>query len=144
MALDFAPDFLVWPVLTWESQAVQYPKRKGSGVDHFLGSTKYGDVDCLLFYQDGELVGILNYYAFDVPNESRISLLMGAPEWLERKGNVNIFVHPDHRREGIATALLNLAELRFGPINYAQQKYSEEGWAFIQRYAERMDDEARD
>lgn len=136
--IDFTPKFLVTPVLTWESQSVQYPKKAGTGVDHFLGKTVHGNVDCLLFYRDGELIGILNYYGFDAPT-TKWEQLLGAPEFWERKGNVNIFIHPDHKREGVATALLDLAETKFGPIDYSQQSYSKEGWEFIQNYLARKE-----
>lgn len=135
MMVDFTPKFLAAPMLTWESQVVQYPKRKGTFIDHFLGATSYGDVDCLLFYKDDELLGILNYYSFNVPNDL-LARLFGAGEWMEEAGNVNIFIHPDHKREGIGTALLKLAEQKFRPINFAQQSYTDEGWAFVQKYLE--------
>lgn len=143
MSVDFKPNFLVGPMLSWESQVVQYPKREGTFIEHFLGKTSLGDVDCLLFYRDGELLGILNHYGFDAPNSPIAALLTGS-EYMERKGNINIFIHPDHKKEGIATALLRLAEQKFGPINFAQQSYTAEGWEFIQRYIEKRDSEFRD
>jgi GNAT superfamily N-acetyltransferase len=50
-------------------------------------------VDCLLYRDDdGELVGILNYYPAAYPP-------------FERASNANLWVRPDRRRQGIGRAL---------------------------------------
>lgn len=105
-------------VFSWESQYNQYPKRGVPGIKYFGGHTESGTVDCLLYFDDnGRLRGILNHYPFTLyPFES--------------KGNVNIFVDPKRRRQGIATALLTEAMKRWD-VDLEQQQYTEEGEQFI-------------
>ena len=88
--------------LSWQSQAEQYPEWGPPGIGYHPGLVPgVTVVDCLLYRDDkGYVIGILNYFSDDVPP-------------YERAGNVNIFVHPDHRRKGIATALWREAERRW-------------------------------
>jgi GNAT superfamily N-acetyltransferase len=72
-------------------------------------------IDCLLLYSaSGRLQGILNHYPRDEPP-------------YERAGNVNLYVHPDHRRQGIGTALLREAVRRWA-VDPRRQRYSPAGY----------------
>jgi hypothetical protein len=87
---------------TWESQAVQYPRKGPAGISYFRGqATADYHVDCLLYRNDdGELVGILNRFPRDFPP-------------YERAGAINVWVRPDHQRRGIATDLAYECSLRW-------------------------------
>lgn len=89
---------------TWDTQAAQYPPTGPPGVSYFRGTVNDEvHVDCLLYRdEDGQLVGILNQYPVEIPP-------------FERAGDKNIWVHPEHRRQGIATTLLLEAWFRWGP-----------------------------
>src|SRR5674476_103208 len=73
------------------------------------------------FHYDKEhnLSGILYHYPFD--------------STYEKRGNCNILVKPDKRRQGIATALLKKGIKRF-KIDLNIQTYSESGKHFIMAY----------
>jgi GNAT superfamily N-acetyltransferase len=130
---------------SWESQARQYPAL-ASGLNgspnevlYMAGELSDGRiVDCLLYYGEEGLRGILNHYDFDAPNPNynEVSALFGAEEFIERKGNFNVWVHPEYRRQGIATKLLDEASRRWG-IDIQQQRYSEDGIKFITAYINR-------
>lgn len=128
-----ADGFLI-EALSWESQVVQYPEVGAPGIGYHRGdmSEFYGEgahVDNLLYRDEaGEVVGILNYYprAF-IP-------------W-EREGNVNVFVHPGHRREGIATALVTEA-LRRWDIDPTAQRFTRAGRAMCEKFIALQQDEA--
>lgn len=126
----FKPHIQQREVFTWDSQKVQYPPFGPPGVNYFRGDFPTGHrysglwVDCLLSRSEqGILQGVLNYYSFDLPP-------------FEQRGTVNLFIDPKHKRQGIATALLDEAFLRFS-INLLQQRYSPSGLAFIIAYLER-------
>lgn len=114
-------------MLTWVSQAMQYENFSDThGIVYFAGDLPESHVivDCLLYYSDGgQLIGILNHYPVDID------------PW-EKKGNVNLWVHPQAQRMGVGTALITETEKRWGPINWEQQSYSEAGAAFIKWYIE--------
>lgn len=119
-----------WAALSWESQAVQYPERGGPGITYFAGETPFGNVDCLLFYdRKKRLRGILNYYAIDFP------------PW-EKAGNVNIWVHPEARRRGIATRLVRAAMQRWR-IDLDQQRFTKEGLALAEHLESLMGGDPR-
>ena len=84
-------------------------------------------MDCLLYRdQHGRLTGILNHYPFR----------MGpADHPLEEVGNVNIWVHPDFQRRGIATALWREAVRRWD-VSLDQQRFTIAGAAFA-RYLQK-------
>ncbi len=109
--------------LSWESQSTQYAPTGKPGIhleQHTVGNTV---IDCLLFRnEDGELVGILNHY-----NENN--------HW-QKPGSCNLWVHPDHQRQGIASALLRDAWHRW-QLSYEHQNWSEEGNAWIGGLVER-------
>lgn len=105
-------------IFDWESQVGQYPA-DGRGMTYFRGDIGDGKwVDCLLRYNTaGTLVGILNFYPQDVKP-------------FERRGNVNVFIHPDHRRTGIGRELLTRAvELWRVPLE--QQRCTRAGAALV-------------
>ena len=114
-----------WAMLSWESQANQYPPFGEPGVSYFKGDLPSGNyVDCLLWRdQGGILRGILNHYPFK-------------SKW-EEIGNINVWVQPGHRRQGIATALMEEAMNRW-PIDMRQQRYSAEGAALVERLMRRV------
>ena len=125
-------------IYSWASQVWQYPEYGVPGLSYFLGRINRNGstatdflgagqkVDCLLWRDEhGLVIGVLNHYPTDFP--------------LERAGNVNVFIEPSHKRQGIGTALVAEANRRWGPINMDQQRYTPEGAAF----AERLDEKAR-
>jgi GNAT superfamily N-acetyltransferase len=111
---------------SWESQVSQYPAKGPIGIHYFAGETDYGIVHCLLYRSTkGEVVGILNYYDGHLK-----------PNVWETAGNVNVWVHPDRQRQGIATALLRRAKERWPEINLDQQRFTESGAALATRLRE--------
>jgi ribosomal protein S18 acetylase RimI-like enzyme len=117
---------------TWESQAVQYAPtgQPGLGYErHYADGTDTGPeapVDCLLVRDaNGMLVGILNHYPEDDPGGR------------EKAGNVNLWVHPDRRRRGIATLLLTEADARWS-VDWRQQRYTEDGLRLLKSRLERV------
>ena len=125
MSLPFTPRMVQGPMLTWESQACQYPSTGEPGITYLAGDIPDEEpVNCLLYYgKDGRLAGILNHYAVDYPP-------------YEQAGNANTFVHPLKRRQGIATALLKEAMRRWD-IDLSQQQYSREGLVLVTRLYQR-------
>lgn len=115
------------PAFSWESQARQYAYRDAPGICLERHSTaelgaRLGEplafIDCLLYRdEDGLLVGILNHYP-DSNSE------------IEHAGNANIWVKPDHQRQGIGTALLKEAMRRWD-LDLEQQNYTTQGVLFI-------------
>lgn len=101
---------------SWESQVEQYPRLGAPGIQYFAGDVgALKPVDCLLWRDEQGLVhGILNYYSIDFPPH-------------EQAGNINIFIDPQRRRQGIGSALLREAHRRWGPIDWNQQRYTESG-----------------
>lgn len=107
---------------SWESQAVQYPADGPPGISYFRGQLSDElHVDCLLYRdKNGELIGILNHYPSDIPPH-------------ERAGDENIWVHPGHRRQGVGSALLLEARVRWGRREGpGDPKLSESGAEWVQ------------
>lgn len=105
--------------LSWESQVVQYPEVGVPGISYYRGEVSTGFVDCLLWRdQYGHVRGVLNHYPKDFP------------PW-ETKGNVNVFIDPTARRQGIATALLQEALTRWD-IDFHKQRYTPSGIRLVQ------------
>lgn len=103
----------------WASQACQYPEVGDPGLHYFAGEVGGGKppVDCLLWYDDDErLAGILNHYGVDYPPH-------------ERAGNVNIFIRPDAKRQGLGTTLFTAALERW-EIDLSAQRFTLEGAYF--------------
>ena len=124
-------------MFTFQSQAAQFPAHGALGVcrywvDHNmeLHHGKPDDdsevaVDCLVYRAapDGRVQGILYYYVVDHPP-------------LEKAGNVNLYVDPDHQREGIGTMLLHMMKwLR--PIDFDQQRYTQAGLNLVTKMEQR-------
>jgi GNAT superfamily N-acetyltransferase len=110
-------------LLSWESQASQYPAL-GSPGPGYLGrvATEFYTVDCLLWRDNkGIVVGILNHYPADF-----------AP-W-ERAHNVNIWVRPDHQRQGIGHALVTEALRRWPQIDLTKQRFTRSGKALADTF----------
>lgn len=104
-------------IFSWESQAEQYPEKGEPGIEHTTVRCGISVVDCLLYRDEsGCLVGILNHY-----NEFN--------PW-EKPGSCNVWVHPDHQRRGVASALLRDAYHRW-PLKNEDQEWSREGHAWI-------------
>lgn len=111
------------PAFSFESQRVQYAYRDTPGLAyerHSLGVwPAITIIDCLLMRDsEGLLVGILNHY----PDDSNP---------LETPGNINVFVHPECYRQGIATALVREAARRWPDLEPDQQRYTPLGVAFL-------------
>jgi DNA-binding NarL/FixJ family response regulator len=114
-----------WP---FESQSRQFDEVGPPGLSYFKGTgngLKKGQwVDCLLWRDDsGKLKGIVYHYPQDLP--------------LEKKGNMNVFISPDSKRQGIASKLVAEAIKRY-KVDLRQQRYSEEGAAFINNFVRNM------
>lgn len=79
----------------WENVAAEYPKFGPEGISYYRGVRADGyQVNCLLYRDgDGHLLGVLAHFPETIPN-------------LERAGHGNMWVHPDHRREGVARELV--------------------------------------
>lgn len=105
----------------WESQACQYPPTATPGI-HLISPriTLSGHdtvVDCLLYYNDDEqLVGIFNHYNANNP--------------LQVEGSANLWVRPDHQRQGIGTSLLRRADELWDLFD--QPSYTPQGNAWIE------------
>lgn len=117
-------DGMPWP---FETQRRQYPETGEPGLSYFRGEFPNRPrewVDCLLWRdENGRLVGILNHYPVDME--------------LEKKGNFNLFIDPKAKRQGIASALVTEAIKRY-KVDLRQQRYSEEGAAFINEFVRRL------
>ncbi|HET6963743.1 MAG TPA: GNAT family N-acetyltransferase [Acidimicrobiales bacterium] len=89
-------------VYSWESQVSQYPATGPAGTGAMRVTFQGGTwVNCILHRgDDGGLLGILNHYPVDIPP-------------YERANSLNVWVRPDHRGRGIATAMV-LAALEHG------------------------------
>jgi GNAT superfamily N-acetyltransferase len=108
-------------IASWESQVCQYPPTGEPGITHMAPEIVVDGhattVDCLLYRSPtGELLGIFNHYRANNPRQ---------PE-----GSCNIWVHPDHQRQGIASALLREAWHRW-PLKEADQVWSGAGSEWI-------------
>lgn len=114
-----------WP---FKGQAEQFEKIGPPGLSYFKGTgngLKPNQwVDCLLWRDDsGILKGIVYHYPQDLP--------------LEKKGNMNVFISPDSKRQGIASRLVAEAIKRYN-VDLRQQRYSEEGAAFINNFVRNL------
>lgn len=114
-------------VVSWESQVWQYPRTGEPGITHIApeitvdGSTTV--VDCLLYRgPDGDLRGIFNHYNEHNPRQPA--------------GSCNLWVHPAHQRQGIASALLREAWHRWH-LKVDDQVWSEHGDAWIKGLVQR-------
>lgn len=112
-------------LLSWSSQAEQYPSTGPIGISYFAGEVPdHPPVDCLLFYAEAGLVGILNYYSVDYTIDGTV---------IEHAGNFNVWTRPQFQRRGIATALITEADKRW-TIDFEQQRYTPNGLAVAERY----------
>jgi GNAT superfamily N-acetyltransferase len=108
--------------MDWKSQACQYPPTGEPGITLISPTiTIRGHdtvVDCLLYYSalTGQLIGIFNHY-----NENN-------PE--QEPGSANLWVHPEHQRQGIGTLLLRRADELWDLQDQAE--YTKEGNAWIE------------
>jgi DNA-binding CsgD family transcriptional regulator/8-oxo-dGTP pyrophosphatase MutT (NUDIX family)/predicted ABC-type ATPase len=118
-------DGMPWP---FKGQAKQFDKKGPPGLSYFKGTgngLQPGQwVDCLLWRDEkGILKGIVYHYPQDLP--------------LEKKGNMNVFISPDSKRQGIASKLVAEAIKRYD-VDLRQQRYSEEGAAFINTFVRNL------
>jgi GNAT superfamily N-acetyltransferase len=60
--------------------------------------------------------------------------LSGTGEALSDKGDLVLMVDPEHRRQGIATALLAEAARLGLDIRFERQRYTRPGWATIKKF----------
>jgi GNAT superfamily N-acetyltransferase len=114
-------------MFSWESQVAQYPRTGPPGISYFRGNlTDETYVDCLLYRDEtGKLVGILNHYPTDFPP-------------YERQGDRNVWVHPGRRQQGIGTALMLEALIRFGTGPDGDPKMTDAGLQFIKGLEDRF------
>jgi hypothetical protein len=56
---------------------------------------------------------------------------------MERKGNINVFIHRHYKGQGIGTALVLEADRLWGPISVGQQKFTPEGAAWVNHLLEK-------
>lgn len=107
---------------SWDSQAKPYPTTGPPGIGYFRinrQGSRWG-VECLLFRNDaGELVGILNYYPVGLLN-------------FVRAGEVNVVVHPEWRRQGVARRL-SLEAIRRWDVDPDEQRFTQSGKALHAR-----------
>ena len=122
---DLVPDI---PDEAFAGQAEQFPAKGPPGLTYVKGPIDdKRHVDVLLQRdKSGEIVGILYHYPFDMPP-------------YEKKGNVNLLVRPDSRRQGIGTALLKDAMKRW-KIDLAQQQQTRAGAALTRALAKNKAD----
>lgn len=110
-----------FPDAMWETQVVQYEgfeHTKGyDGVSYTQVKLSEGYVDTLLYCRNSEIIGILNYFPVDIPP-------------YEKKGNVFLVVSPEHKRQGIGTALV-LEGLRRGFEIRIDQEFTKEGFSLV-------------
>jgi GNAT superfamily N-acetyltransferase len=126
-------------MFSFESQSCQFPEKGNPGLEHLVvddsakelhpkGTIPEGSVmvHCITWRKmSGDLIGILYYYPVDNP-------------W-EKAGNVNLYIDPKHRRQGIGTKLLDYAFTQW-KIKIEQQRYSLGGAYFIKAYVESKQD----
>lgn len=105
---------------SFESQARQFPTHGDRGISYerHLAENRW-PVDCLLWRnRNGHLVGILYHYPTD--------------SFLEKAGNVNLYVRSDSRNQGVGSRLVREAQQRWD-INFEQQRYTPSGLALAQK-----------
>lgn len=107
-------------LFSFEVQARQYDACGMPGISYFRGDIAEAGiyVNCLLYRDEhGAVVGILNHYPVDT-------------KW-EKRGEVNVFIKPNHTRRGIGRALWTEAEKRWGTaIRLGGQMNTPDGIAF--------------
>lgn len=110
-------------------------EQEGEGIRHFKRLLFGHSVEYLLLYDEGKLRGIAQY----VPKDIRFADLPDMPpglenELAEKAGNLNIAVHPAHRRKGFGTRLLWKAQERWS-VNLNDQSYTPDGKALVKHPA---------
>lgn len=107
----------------WDAQAGRYPPTGEPGI-HLEQHMAHGAiVDCLLYRgPDGDLRGILNHFALGT--------------LFQKPGSCNLWVHPEHQRQGIASALLRDAWHRWRLV-YENQDWTREGDSWLSGLIER-------
>jgi GNAT superfamily N-acetyltransferase len=115
-------------MLTWESQARQYPETGPPGIGTHTAELPNGaKVNCLLKRDpDGGLVGILNHYPEGI-------------EPLQKANTMNVWVQPGRRRQGIGSELV-LAALQEGwPVDLEHVAFTGTGDAMAKSLIRRVD-----
>ncbi|HWE56021.1 MAG TPA: GNAT family N-acetyltransferase [Acidimicrobiales bacterium] len=112
----------------WDTQADQYPAVGPAGLSYFRGELDSEHfVNCLLARDDhGRLIGILNHYPADIASR-------------ERRGNVNIWVHPEHQRQGIGSTLVKEMLSRGWAVNPFTAQVSSRGASLARRLLDELD-----
>jgi GNAT superfamily N-acetyltransferase len=114
-------------MLTWESQARQYPESGTPGIGTHTAELPNGArVNCLLMHDpDGCLVGILNHYPEAI-----------GP--IQKANTMNVWVKPRLRRHGIGSKLV-LAALQQGwPVDLEHVAFTAAGDAMAKSLSRRM------
>jgi GNAT superfamily N-acetyltransferase len=103
--------------------AKQFPLNNGKGITYqTVNYAENTPMDCLLYYNEGDLLGIL----FHFPNDF--------PPFV--KGNVNLVVHPKHRRKGIGTMLMDEAKKRWD-LKFDSHSFTDDGNYFLYGYVKK-------
>ena len=106
-------------------------EQEGEGIRHFKRLLFGHSVEYLLFYDEGKLRGIAQYFPEDVLFADLEYVRPGQEYKLaEKAGNLNIAVHPAHRRKGFGTRLLRKAQEQWS-VNLNDQSYTQEGEALV-------------
>ena len=115
-------------VLSWETQARQYPDVGEPGISATTVELSGGaQVNCVLRrHLDGSLIGILNHYPVDIPPH-------------QAANTINVWVHPGHRRRGVASEMV-LAALQEGwAVDLERLSLSSGGEALLHSVVRRVD-----
>lgn len=106
-------------------------EQEGEGIRHFKRLLFGHSIEYLLLYDEGKLRGIAQYFPEDIPFADLAYVPPGLEnELAEKVGNLNIAVHPAHRRKGFGTRLLWKAQERWS-VNLNDQSYTPEGEALV-------------
>lgn len=106
----------------WQVIATKFAQKGMPGITYLKAEYSPEQWIETFVYRDecGNLLGIIDYFPVDtIPHE--------------KKGNVNIFVHPEHRGKGVGLALLKKGDERWD-IDFDKQQYTYSGLKLVKSY----------